>query len=32
METIQLLLSLWVFGIAAPVAAVVLAALWKLFR
>ena len=32
METIQLLLTLWVFGIAAPLAAVVLGALWKLFH
>ena len=32
METIQLLLSLWVFDLAAPIAAVVVAALWKLFR
>jgi hypothetical protein len=32
METIELLLAIGVLGMAAPIAAVVIAALWKLFR
>ncbi len=32
METIELLLTIWVFGMAAPVAVLVGSALWKIFH